>query len=219
MDDLEILLKRQELIANTPKNELDIITSKNIKTKKQTSEKSASLFDLIKMINKLVSLTMPNVVFIPDEGKVIETEAMKKIENPIITYKLISRVPKGELKSRVRDTIEETTKDGEKRLGEVCGQKYECLIQFNIFASVYDEAEEVMEHFEELMMSYTGFFKKNGIAEIFFKKQFTDDNYINLRETLSVRNLCYYVEIEKLTVIFREKIKEIELLAQIKEEI
>ena len=34
------------------------------------------------------------------------------------------------------------------------------------------------------------------------------------RLTFCVRNLIYYVEIEKLRVIFKEKIKEIEILAQ-----
>lgn len=214
MNDLEDLLKERYDLEKIPKKDLDIIPLKQKNERKQKAEKSASLFDFVKMVNKLITLTMPDVTFIPEEGRVLETDAMKKIEHPIITYKVISRVPKKELKARVREDIEEISDDNDKRAGEIWGQKFECNIQFNIFASVYDEAEEVMEHFEELITSYTGFFKKNGIAEILFKKQFTDDMYSNLRETLSVRNICYYVEIEKLTVIFREKIKEIELLAQ-----
>ena len=119
------------------------------------------------------------------------------------------------LKPRVRETIDEQVYAGEdQRKGEIWGQKFKCIVQFNIFASVYTEAEEVMEKFEELITSYTGFFKKNGVAEVFLQEHFTDEVYENLRETLSVRNLSYYVEIEKLTVIFKEKIKEIEILAQ-----
>lgn len=212
MDDLESLLQEKDRIIELPLEDLDLLTANNKNIPKLKANKSASMFDLIKMINKLISLTMPNVKFIPEEGKLLETDAMKKIEQPIITYKLISRVPKKELKPRIREDVEKVVEDHD--VGEVWGQKFSCEIQFNIFASVYEEAEEVMEHFEDLMNNYTGFFKKNGIAEIFFKKQFTDEMYANLRETLSVRNLCYYVEIEKLTVIFRERIKEIELLAQ-----
>lgn len=214
MNDLETLLKEREEIKKIPPKELEILSTPNTTSTKQKADKSANLFDLIKMINKLVTITMPDVLFIPEEGKVLATDAMNKIEKPFITYKILSRIPKKEIKARIREDIEEISDDEDKRAGEVWGQKFECNIQFNIFASVYDKAEEVMEHFEELITSYTGFFKKNGIAEILFKKQYTDESYVNLRETLSVRNLCYYVEIEKLTVIFREKIKEIELLAQ-----
>lgn len=218
MNDFEAMLQRQQDIEEgIYKNEYDVIRS-NPDSIRQTAEKSASIGDLIAMIDKLVTLTMPNVDFIPEEGKVLSMDAMKDFDRPKITYKIISRKPKGELKPRVRETIETDGKNGEDRLGQVCGQKFECLVQFNIFTSVYKEAEEVMEKFEELIFSYTGFFKKNGVAELLFKEQITDDFYERLRETLSVRNLIYYVEIEKLTVIFKEKIKEIELLAQKKEE-
>ena len=39
-----------------------------------------------------------------------------------------------------------------------------------------------------------------------------------MRETLSIRNLQYYVEIEKLTVMFKEKINQIEIIAQRKKD-
>lgn len=218
MNDFEILLqKQQDVEVGIPKNEYDVIRS-NPDSIQQTADKSASLGDLIQMIDRLVTLTMPNVDFIPEEGKVLSMDSMKDFNRPKITYKVKYRKPKMEIKPRVRESIEPDNKNGEDRLGQICGQKFECLIQFNIFTSVYKEAEEVMEKFEELIFSYTGFFKKNGVAELLFKEQITDDFYERLRETLSVRNLIYYVEIEKLTVIFKEKIKEIEFLAQKKEE-
>lgn len=182
------------------------------------ANKSATMFEFVKMIDRLVTLTIPNARFIPDEGKIAALDAMEKFDDPMITFKVLERTAKNELKPRVRESIVEIDKLNETRVGEVYGQKFKCLIQFNIFASVYTEAEEVMEKFEELITTYTGFFKKNGVAEILFEKHVTDDNYAKLRETLSIRNLIYYVEIEKLTVIFKEKIKEIEILAQNKEE-
>jgi hypothetical protein len=214
MDNFEALLKEKDYMSEISSNDKDVIQS-NTKSYPQKADKSATLFDFIKMVDKLVSLTMKDVIFIPDEGKVLQLDAMKKIEKPIISYKIKNREPKNELKPRIRESIVEAAYASEdERLGEVWGQKFKCLVQFNIFTSVYSEAEEVMEKFEELITSYTGFFKKNGVAEIFFQKHYTDEVHEKLRETLSVRNLCYYVEIEKLTVIFREKIKEIEILAQ-----
>lgn len=218
LNDLEMMLQKQsDIETGEYKNEYDVIRS-NPDSIQQTADRSANLGDLIQMIDRLVTLTMPNVDFIPEEGKVLSMDSMKDFNRPKITYKVLSRKPKKELKPRVRETVEPNGKNGEDRMGQICGQKFECLIQFNIFTSVYKEAEEVMEKFEELIFSYTGFLKKNGIAELLFKEQITDTYYERLRETLSVRNLIYYVEIEKLTVIFKEKIKEIEFLAQKKEE-
>lgn len=214
MDDLEALLQQESYVQALPASQKQVIQN-DPDPLIQKADKSATLFDFIKMVDKLVSLTMKDVLFMPDEGKVINLDSMKKIEQPIISYRIKSREPMKEIKPRIREIIDETTIDNEEqRKGEVWGQKFKCVVQFNIFCSVYTEAEEVMEKFEELITAYTGFFKKNGVAEVFLQRHFTDEVYSNLRETLSVRNLCYYVEIEKLTVIFREKIKEIEILAQ-----
>jgi hypothetical protein len=218
MANLEELLMDKQRTQDIKTSEKDVLLLNPVSLP-QKSDKSATLFDFIKMVDKLVSLTMKDVKFIPEEGKTLQLDAMHKIEKPVITYSIKSREPKKELKPRVRETITENVYASEdQRKGEVWGQKFVCTVQFNIFASVYKDAEEVMEKFEELITSYTGFFKKNGVAEVYLKKHFTDEVFNQLRETLSVRNLHYYVEIEKLTVIFREKIKEIEILAQEKEE-
>ena len=128
----------------------------------------------------------------------------------MITYKLIAREPKGELKPRFREHFVEDKQDAESRIGDIYGQRFKCKIQFNVFASVYELAEQVMERFEDLMITYAGYFKKNGVGELLFEKQFTDEAFSTMRQTLSIRNLTYYVEVEKLTVIMKESIKVIE---------
>ena len=171
------------------------------------------MFDFIRMIDKIVTLTMKdlNVEFIPDEGKIVYLSNDQKLEHPIITYKIKERKAKGELKPRFRENFIEDKKDLNSRIGEIYGQKFKCKLQFNIFASEYRLAEKVMEKFEEMMIIYAGYFKKNGVGEIIFDKQYTDDNFELMRQTLSIRNICYYVEIEKLTVIMRESIKTIDI--------
>ena len=66
-----------------------------------------------------------------------------------------------------------------------------------------------MNDFEDLIFNYTPYFKKNGVAEILFEKHFTDKNLDLFRQTLSVRSLQYYLEIEKLTAVFETDIEEI----------
>lgn len=212
MNNFEELMQQREAIYSA--KDKDVI-SKDGTSVRQKANKSASLYDFIKMVSQLVELTMPNVRFEPDEGKIITLDAMKDFDCPVITYQIINRKPKKEIKARIRESIVENIDDkDDQRKGEIYGQKFECLVQFNIFASVYNDAEQVMESFEEIIIKHSGFLKKNGVAEILFDEHITDSHFDTLRETLSIRNLRYYVEIEKLTVMFKEKIKEIEILAQ-----
>jgi hypothetical protein len=208
-DSLEDLLQKKEDIQQE--------TVENISSDKkcaiQTAEGNASMFDFIKMVFALVSKTMQdlNVEFVPDENKNIVENPDLQMDHPVITYKVIHRKPKIELKPRVRQQItEKGDNPGETRVGEVYGQKFECLIQFDIFASVYGTAEEVMERFEDLIFIYTGSMKKRGIAEIVFDEQLTDRNFDMFRQTISVRSLRYKVEVERLRILFQDKIKEVE---------
>jgi hypothetical protein len=73
-----------------------------------------------------------------------------------------------------------------------------------------------METFEELMLSYTGYFMEQGVRQVYFKEQIKDTDYNNFRDTLSVRNLRYYVEIEKLMVIFNRRISDSIIYGDIK---
>ena len=59
------------------------------------------------------------------------------------------------------------------------------------------------------MIAHAGFFKQKGVSDFYFREQLTDSEYNNFRETLSVRNIRYYVQIEKLTVIFNRKVNDI----------
>lgn len=211
--DLENLLEQQaDILDKRELNKFNEIKEGVYDSKQLKADKSATLFDFIKMVDKIITLTMEdlNVKFIPDEGKGIYLGTDQSLNFPMMTYKLIERKPKGELKPRYREEFKEVDLDGHTRIGEIYGQKFKCHIQFNIFASVYTTAEQVMERFEEAITTYTGFFKKNGVGEVLFDKQLTDETYEMARQSLSIRNIRYYVEIEKLTVIMRESIKAID---------
>lgn len=176
------------------------------------AKKSANLDDLIEMIAKLVSKTMKetNTQFIPDEGGRILADTTKTLNNPYIFYKVIERTPKGELKPRERELITETSADEKtNRQGRIFGQKFKCLLQFNIVASEYSTANKVMTDFEDLMLNYTYYFKRNGVAELLFHKHFTDKDLDIFRQTISVRSLQYYCEVEKLTAVFESDIENI----------
>lgn len=210
MNDLENLLQDQIDVYTPNSNTSSTVRINNI----QKADANASIFDFIKMISKLVSIVLKDlqVEFIPDEGRAVKFDPETKIDHPFITYKIISRTPANELKPRRREGFTEKLDLNSKRFGEVYGQKFKTIIQFNIFASVYETVEAVMERFEDLMFLYTGYFKKNGVSELLFRQQLTDSYFDNFRETGSVRNIQYDVDTEKLILQFKDEIKQIENL-------
>lgn len=219
MNDFESLLLEKDNIFKKEEIKLEKkcqpFTAKNM----LRAEKSASLSDFIAMVGLVVEYTMEDldVVFVPDENKKNFIEPDVPFNKCYITYKVISRKPKKEYKPIVREEIFEGC-DGQDRPGLVKSIRFDCKVQFNIFASEYKLANKVMDTFEELMISYAGHLKKQGVVDLFFTDQHTDSEYNTFRETMSVRNLEYYVEIEKMMVIFNEKIKDIPLFGDVVEE-
>lgn len=203
IDTLDALLQQREDAYNR-------VLPKSYETEKPsypptTAVKSATLDSFMEMIGMLVAKTMKKTKaeFVPDEGARIEVDMAVPIDHPRIYYEVISRKPKSELKPRPREEIHElTADDGSCRQGRVWGQKFECHVQFHIAASDYKQANKVMNDFESLIFNYTAFFKKNGVAEILFEKHFTDRNLDPFRQSLSIRSLQYYVEIERLFTEF-----------------
>lgn len=178
------------------------------------AKESASFDDFIAMTSKLVCLTMDDleyeVEFMPQDNldKIVDPDM--KTDKVYITYNLVSRQPLREIKPMAREEIiEKCDVTGEERLGTIYGQKYNCEVQFNIFASEYKIANEVMKIFEDMLFSFTGYMKEKGILNILFKQQFTDYDYNIYRKSMSVRNLRYTVETENLIVIFNDKVEQV----------
>lgn len=214
MKDLESLLQD---IDNIGKEDIPIKkdnckyphggTAKNM----QRAKKNASLYDFLDMLSSIVGYVMKedNVEFLTDEQENIIKDPGLPLNHPIISYRIISRVPANEYKPIVREQINECDEFNEQREGQIFGQTFNCIVQFNIFAAENRLANKVMEKFEELILAYTGYLKEQGVRELYFKEQITDAEYNNFRETLSVRNIRYHVQIEKLTVIFNRRIDDI----------
>lgn len=210
--DFENLLKQhEENILQTQYNANGNMINGVHDCQRLTANNGATLRDFIKMIDKVVTLTLSDekVSFIPDEGKTDFISNDKKLDNPFINYRVMQRIPKKERKPRFRESKKEMAQDS-IRNAEIYGQTFSCLLQFNIFANDWNTAEDILEKFEDAMFMYSGYFKKNGVSEILFEKQYTDSFFESTRQVLSIRNVVYYVEIEKLTVIMEENIKEID---------
>lgn len=178
-----------------------------------TAKRNSSLEDFIEMVNKLVTLTLQEddleVEFLPDENQHTLVHPEEKIDKVYITYNVLDRHPNKEIKPTVRETIEESPDNPNARLGTVYGQRFDCMVQFNIMASEYRIANRIMSKFEDMIFSFTGYMKEQGVGNILFKGQQTDAAFDIYRKSFSIRNIKYYVEIEKMVVIFNESIQEV----------
>lgn len=166
-------------------------------TTKSTADANCSCYDFIKMVQSVTrkALKKYNIDFSSDRLKYNVTDPQIHLDNPVITYKTVSRVPYKELKPRIRDTVSDMDSN---MIGNIYAQKFESVIQFNIFASVYDLAEEVMDKFEEMMIKYAGFFKQRGVSELVFSEELSDSEYDMFRQIVSVRSIRYKVYTERI---------------------
>ncbi len=223
MENLESLLKEKEqiqtIIEMPVKEDNCEIPHGGTAVNMQRAKKQASLYDFLDMLALIVdyALKIHKVEFITEDQEHILTDPEIEFNHPYISYRLISRKPTKEYKPIAREEIVECDEHNDQRYGTVFGQKFDCIVQFNVFASENRVANKVMESFEELMISYAGYFKEQGVRDLYFKEQVTDTDYNNFRETLSVRNIRYYVQIEKLMVIFNRSISDVHAFGDVKE--
>lgn len=216
-NDFELLLHRAELERNMLDEERDIVDNYDYPAERQRSIKGASLEDLARMLSQLVAVSMrkTGTVFNPDEGARLKVDQTSKIEHPYILYHIINCKPKDELKPREREEIMEVSDDeNSRRPGRIFGKRFVAIVQFDILASDYRTADKVMNKFEEIVFNYTSYLKENGIAEIFLKQRLTDRDLDIYRQSLSIRSLQYYVEVEKLLAKFDGIVEDIFTVGQ-----
>lgn len=209
----EQALKQFDMLQNYKEQRLEKLKEQKEETNYTRAAKGATFNDFLEMVKKVVERTMKkeNVTFYPDDSvnKVFVPE--KEIDHPFIFYTLLSRTPRSKnIKPRFREDITDRNANGSiARLGSAYGQFFDCSVQFNIMASDYSIADKVMNIFEDAMQKYSGFFKKNGVSELFFEKQYTDNNLDIYRKKVSIRSLVYRVSIERIQLTFDTTISEI----------
>ena len=207
MSELEILLNRDTFFFN--KGVVDESKSYNTNNL-QKAKGNASLLDFMDMVALIVENTMDDlgVTFMTDErAYLFKEDPLEQMNHPMITFIVLSREHTEGTAYKPRFMEEITGDDG--RPGIIYNERFTNMVQFNIIASEYRIAWNVMERFEDLMISYAETIRGNGIIEYFMYKQYSDDFYDSFRNTFTVLNLVYRVDTETLRVIFKENINDI----------
>lgn len=213
IDSFENLLRQKEDAIKIVQHEEEL--GIQAKEEYQKADKGCTLSDFFLMVKKVVvkGLKKFDVQFVPDDGPMVQ-DLSSKNDQPFIYYTLISRVPRAtDRKPRYRQTIQDVNPDGSVvRRGTINAQLFDCDVQFNIVAADYSLADTVMNAFEDAMLKYSGFFKRNGVSEMYFSKQYTDSNLDVYRQKLSIRSLVYRVTLERIRTSFDTTIAKIDQL-------
>lgn len=203
MDDFEVLLKMRQK---------ETIVQKAITApiRNNRADKNCSYEDFIEMIRKVLRNVMSDCDFVPHENVKDMMQPDIKIDNPIISFEVISRAPSKQQKPMLRHEVVEKAYDSqEERIGNLFAWQMDYTLQFNVFASGYEKAQSVMNTFEEAILNYTGFFKKNGVIECLFIKQLKDSSLESFREHASIRSLQYYAILERYWIDFESTLESV----------
>ena len=207
MSELEILLNTDNFFNHAGVvDEAKSYSTNNL----QKAKGNASLIDFIDMIALIVESTMDdlNVTFMTDErAYLFKEDPLEPINHPIVTFKVLERIHTDGTAYKPRFMEEIEGPDG--RPGVIYNERFTSMVQFNIIAPEYRIAWNVMDRFEDLMISYAETIRGNGIVEYFLYKQYRDDYYDSFRNTFTVLSLVYRVDTETLRVIFKENINDI----------
>lgn len=150
-------------------------------------------------------------------GKIIRKNPNKEnAEFPIITYRLVRRIVNTSFKDkkpRYRTTIKHPYMDNEYI--DIFGQIFDVWVEFSVYSTSAEEADEMVLEFEEFLQTYAGFFKQKGVQEILFHSQGEDQVITSGRVPVSKRKLSYTMRFEKIIVRFLNEIEQIAIQAKL----
>lgn len=154
------------------------------------------------------------------KGEIIRKRPLKEDSKlPAITYRLKKRTLNDQfkdIKPRYRGTIKHPYINGE--FVQMYGQMFDLLIEFSIYSTSAEEADELVIELEEFLQLYAGHFKKNGVQEILFYEQGEDDVVEEQRVDTPSRSLLYVMRFEKLIIKLLNDIQQISVQANIHSE-
>lgn len=138
---------------------------------------------------------------------------IEKIVMPLIIYSTnLREISAGtNLKPQQSETIKETS--GNVNTGDafkVYRQSFDCIVEFDFYANTAKDCRELMNRFEEAMLTFAGYLKKSGVKEIYFLKEIPAKNSINYVSSMPMSCLHYFVRLERNNTVRVSTIRRIE---------
>lgn len=151
---------------------------------------------------------------------IIKWHPMEQWEQyPVVVYRLMERRPAEgivERKPRHRETVVDPNNPGQYVL--LMGQMFDYFVQFNVMAKSNDEADDLLDKFETFILTYTPFFKENGVNQIWFERQLSDDVITSWRDPVFVRSVIYRLRMEKIVPVVVGQLSQVNIDVNLFEE-
>lgn len=80
-------------------------------------------------------------------------------------------------------------------------QFFDTVIEFNFFGNTMLEARKLMHDFEEIISTYTGLIKKQGLSELVFLNELPGENSVKYISGVPMKSSVYYARFEKIHTV------------------
>lgn len=137
----------------------------------------------------------------------------EKIQMPLIIYSTnLREISTGtNIKPQQTETIKEV--EGGSKTGDaflVYRQSFDCTVEFDFYGNTLKDSRELMNRFEEAMLTFTGYLKKSGVKEIYFLKEIQAKNSLNYVSSIPMTCLHYFIQLERNNTVRVSTIRKIE---------
>ncbi|SFJ66251.1 hypothetical protein SAMN02799624_05442 [Paenibacillus sp. UNC496MF] len=168
------------------------------------SEKAATFLSFIDDLDRLWKLAgKPGVI---KRESPLDDEA----QFPMVAFKILRRLVNQEfkdIKPRLRTTIRHPYVPDE--YVQLYGQIFDVWVQFTVLSTSAEEADLIADELDDFIQMYKGQFKKNGVHEMLFYAQESDQVITDYRFPIAVRPIQYTMRFEKITPVFLNQIEQI----------
>lgn len=89
-------------------------------------------------------------------------------------------------------------------------QTFDCIVEFDFLDNTSKGCRELMNRFEEIMGTYTGYLKSEGISEMFFLKEVPAKYSLNYVEGVPMKCLYFFIRLERNKTVRVSTIKQVE---------
>ncbi len=168
-----------------------------------TANSNATYLQFIDTVDKVYTGTHPDVEFRPFGDK---NEYMP--DQGYIIYSLVTSDPKeNNLKPRVKEIVEHP-ENPDKRL-VIFTQSFLNSVKFTAVHQKPRIAEEIIEDFEDFMISMGPLLKEVGVEECIYARRASDEHKTKYGEDFAARSLVYFVTTQKIITSDISRLKEV----------
>lgn len=94
-------------------------------------------------------------------------------------------------------------------------QWYDTVVEFNFYHHTIKEARKLMHEFENVISTYIGTIKKQGLSEMLYLEEIPSEKSMKYKPGIPMKSNAYYVRFENIHKVRTSLLKEIEYIVSV----